>query len=206
MTATAKDRVWVPRARAKVRGSMINLVNLLLRETTHRITIVQIDAEQEKDPELHVVTRLDWRDPDRAKPILSQLPKILSLLETLRGSRGVPSEIYLDSTEGIAVYLPTGLRISDIPEEPKEAVTFLMAVVETSVTHHLATMNEVEGWFWRVARQKGFSPEIVEKMGLKEKHYDSPNLLNKFHGLLRRYFSIRFRIHTAESCIRLEEG
>jgi len=64
------------------RSSMINLVNLLLRETSHRITV--LERTDGPDPQIFVVTRVTWRDPDINKPVLSQLPRILSLLETLR--------------------------------------------------------------------------------------------------------------------------
>ncbi|MCK5389717.1 MAG: hypothetical protein KAJ36_04465, partial [Candidatus Thorarchaeota archaeon] len=96
------DSMWIQKTPPNVpRSSMINLVNLLLRETDHRITV--LERTDGPDPEIYVVTRVNWRDPDINKPILSQLPRILSLLETLRGSKGVPREVYLESTEGIAV-------------------------------------------------------------------------------------------------------
>ncbi len=81
------DSMWVQKIKPNVpRSSMINLVNLLLRETSHRITVLErVDGP---DPEIYVVTRVNWRDPDINKPILSQLPRILSLLETLRGNKG----------------------------------------------------------------------------------------------------------------------
>ena len=185
------------------RSSMLNLVNLLLRETSHRVTV--LERTDGPDPEIFVVTRVAWRDPDPRKPILPQLPRILSLLETLRGSKGVPREVYLDSTEGIAVYLPSGMRVSDLPDDPKKTVHLLMSTVEESLDHLFSTMNEVEAWFWKAARQKGFSPEIVEKMGCKEQHYGSQELIWRFHRILRKYFSIRFTIHRSESCLHVEE-
>lgn len=184
-------------------SSMISLVNLLLRQTPHSVSV--LERCDGPDPQIFVVTRVEWRDPDISKPFLSQLPKILSLLETLRESNGVPREVCLDSTEGVAVYLPSGVKISELPDEPKKAVHLLMSIVETSLEHLRSTMSDVESWFWRVARQKGFSPEIVEKMGKKEAHYDSNDLMWRFQRLLQKYFSLRFTIHRSESCLRLED-
>lgn len=198
------DSILVQKTPANIPGnSMLNLVNLLLRETSHRVTV--LERTDGPNPEIFVVTRVAWRDPDPNKPILSQLPRILSLLETLRGSKGVPREVYLDSTEGIAVYLPSGMRVSELPNDPKKTVRLLMSTVEDSLDHLYSTMNEVETWFWRAARQKGFSPDIVEKMGNNEQHYDSQELMWRFHRILRKYFSIRFTIHRSESCLRVEE-
>ena len=183
--------------------SMISLVNLLLRETPHRVSV--LERCDGPDPQIFVVTSVEWRDPDIRKPFLSQLPRILSLLETLRGSNGVPREVYLDSTEGVAVYLPSGVKVSELPDEPKKAVHLLMSIVETSLEHLHSTMSDVESWFWKAARQKGFSPEIVEKMGKKEAHYDSDDLMWQFQRLLQKYFSLRFIIHRSESILRLED-
>jgi len=59
----ADDSMWVQKIKPNVpRSSMINLVNLLLRETSHRITVLErVDGP---DPEIYVVTRVNWRDPD----------------------------------------------------------------------------------------------------------------------------------------------
>jgi len=184
-------------------SSMINLVNLLLRETSHRVTV--LERCDGPDPQIYVVTRVEWRDHDLSKPVLPQLPRILSLLETLRGSKGVPREVYLDSTEGIAVYLPSGMKVSELSTDSKKTVRLLMSTVEDSLEHLYSTMREVETWFWKAARQKGFSPEIVEKMGNKEAHYDSAELMWRFQRLLRKYFSLRFTIYRSESCLRVEE-
>jgi hypothetical protein len=194
----------VTKAPANVpRSSMINLVNLLLRETSHRVTVLEhCDGP---DPQIYIVTRVEWRDHDISKPFLPQLPRILSLLETLRGSKGVPREVYLDSTEGIAVYLPSGLKISELPDDSKKAVHLLISAVEDSLEHMYSTMNDVEHWFWKAARQKGFSPEIVEKMGNKEPHFDSKAFTWRFQRLLRRYFSLHFTIHRSESCLHVED-
>ncbi|TFG34590.1 hypothetical protein EU527_02480 [Candidatus Thorarchaeota archaeon] len=196
--------MWVQKTPTSVPGSsMLNLVNLLLRETSHRVTV--LERTDGPDPEIFVVTRVAWRDSNPTRPILPQLPRILSLLETLRGSRGVPREVYLDSTEGIAIYLPSGMRVSELPKDPKKTVRLLMSIVEDSLDHLYSTMNEVETWFWKAARQKGFSPEIVEKMGNNEDHFDSKELMWRFHRILRKYFSIRFTIHRSESFLRVEE-
>ena len=196
--------MWIQKTPPNVpRSSMINLVNLLLRETSHRITVLErVDGP---DPEIYVVTRVNWRDPDFNRPILSQLPRILSLLETLRGNKGVPREVYLDSTEGIAVYLPTSLKVSELPDDPKQTVQLLMTIIEDSLEHLFSTMTEVEAWFWKAARQKGFSPEIVEKMGNKDPHFDSSELMWRYQRILRKYFSLRFTIHRSEDLLRVEE-
>ncbi|MHA2085621.1 MAG: hypothetical protein ACXAEB_00080 [Candidatus Thorarchaeota archaeon] len=195
--------VWVQRAPPNIpRSSMINLVNLLLRETPHRITVLQKDSDA--DPELFVVTQVEWRNHDSNKPLLPQLPRILSLLETLRGSRGVPRDIYLESTKGIIVYLPTGIRLSVLPKDARDTVQQLLNTVEESVVHTLDTMKAVEDWFWKIARRKGFSPEIVERMANSEPHYNSTELHQRFHEIMRKYFSLRFRIHTSESCLHVE--
>ena len=200
----ADDSMWVQKIKPNVpRSSMINLVNLLLRETSHRITVLErVDGP---DPEIYVVTRVNWRDPDINRPILSQLPRILSLLETLRGNQGVPREVYLDSTEGIAVYLPTSMKVSELPDDSKKTVQLLMTIIEDSLEHLFSTMTEVEVWFWKAARQKGFSPEIVEKMGNKEPHFDSTELMWRYQRILRKYFSLRFTIIRSEDILRVEE-
>jgi hypothetical protein len=199
-----QDNMWVPKTPPNVpRSSMINLVNLLLRETSHRITV--LERCDGPDPQIYVVTRVNWRDQDVTKPVLPQLPRILSLLETLRGSKGVPREVYLDSTEGIAVYLPSGMKVSELPDDAKKTVRLLMTIVEDSLEHLFSTMKEVELWFWKAARQKGFSPEIVEKMGNKDPHFDSSELMWRYQRILRKYFSLRFTIHRSEDILRVEE-
>ncbi|MFW9835402.1 MAG: hypothetical protein ACFFEK_15485 [Candidatus Thorarchaeota archaeon] len=198
------QKMWVSTTPPNIpRSSMINLVNLLLRETAHRITVLQRAAGP--DPELYVVTRVDWRNPDIDKPILPQLPKILSLLETLRGTKGVPREVKLDSTEGVAVYLPTGIRVSKLPQDPKKAVQELMTIIEESLKYLLSTMREVEKWFWKAARQRGFSPAIVERMARKEPGFSSPELMMRFQRVLHKYFSLKFRIYRAEARLRVED-
>ena len=195
--------LWVPKAPTAVAGgSVLNLVNLLIRETPHRVTILQTDKET--NPMIFVVTRVNWRDCNLEQPFLPQLPKLLSLLEALRGTRGVPQEIYLDSNEGVAVYLPTNVRTSELSKDAKASVRLILSLVEDSVGHLFSTMREVEDWFWRAARRKGFSPEIVEKMAKGERYYNSDGLMQRINTLLRKYFSIRFRIHRSESCLHVE--
>ncbi len=199
-----QEQIWVSTTPPNVpRSSMINLVNLLLRETAHRITV--LERARGPDPELYVVTRIDWRTPDLEKPMLPQLPRLLSLLETLRGTRGVPREVKLNSMEGVTVYLPTGIRVSKLPKDPKATVQELMAVIEESLAHLLSTINEVEKWFWKTARQKGFSPMIVERMAKEEPGYNSRELTMRFHSILHKYFSLKFRIYRAEERLRVEE-
>ena len=202
-TESETRSVWVPRVPPTVaKNSVINLVNLLMRDTSHRVTVLGKCAGT--DPEIFVVTRADWRNADLKRPVLPQLPRLLSLLETLRGTKGVPHEIHLESREGIAIYLPTGVRVSQLPDKPKEAVQFLTGLIESSVSHMYSTRREVEAWFWKIARQKGFSPEIVERMANEEVGYSSSTVTWQFHQLLRKYFSLRFRIHTSESSLHLE--
>ncbi|MGY5863160.1 MAG: hypothetical protein RTV41_01005 [Candidatus Thorarchaeota archaeon] len=204
MSSSEEQHLWVSTTPANVpRSSMINLVNLLLRETAHRITV--LERARGPDPELYVVTRVDWRNPDLEKPMLPQLPRLLSLLETLRGTRGVPREIRLDSAEGVAVYLSTGIRVSKLPEDPKTAVKELMSIIEESLEHLLSTMKEVEKWFWKVSRQKGFSPKIVEMMAREETGYNSRELMMRFQRILHKFFSLKFRIYRAEAKLRVEE-
>ncbi|MHA1740988.1 MAG: hypothetical protein ACTSVD_02725 [Candidatus Thorarchaeota archaeon] len=182
--------------------SLLNLVNLLLRDTSHRLTTLQRGGGP--DPEVYVVTRVDWRGANPASPVLVRLPRLLSILEALRGTRGVPSEIYLDSTDGIIVYLPTGIRVSELSNGTKSGVKQLVGLVEDTVNHLYSTVIEVEEWFWKAARQRGFSPEIVERIGRCEPHYDSPSHRLRFEELLHSYFSIRFRVYRAEGCLRVE--
>jgi hypothetical protein len=157
---------------------------------------------KDPDPELFVVTRIDWRDPSR--PILGQLPRILALLETLRGTKSVPKEVYLDSADGIAIYIPTSVRTSQIPSSPKVAVNFVTDLMERSLDFILSTMKEVEDYFWRSAKKKGYSPEIVDKIAIRDPQFYKPEHVRRFHELMAKYFSLRFRIHTAESCLRVE--
>ena len=181
----------------------ISLVNLILRHTPTRITVIQV-AEQEPDPELFVLTTVNWRDMTR--PILPQLPRILSFLETMRGTRGVPSKVYLDSDEGLQLYIPTGTRASEIPPTAREAVQTLRDLIESTCEFVFSTAREVEDTFWNIAMKRGFSPEIVERMAVNAKGFESSANVQRFQDLLQRYFSIRFRIHTAESMLQLEEA
>ena len=79
-----------------------------------------------------------------------------------------------------------------------------MSLIEDSLTHLLSTMREVEKWFWRAARQRGFSPDIVEKMARKEIGFNSPELMMRFQRMLHKYFSLKFRIFRAEARLRVE--
>ncbi|MHA2153016.1 MAG: hypothetical protein ACXAAQ_13645 [Candidatus Thorarchaeota archaeon] len=185
----------------KGQSNILNLTNLLLRDTPHRVTTIQLDYH-EPDPELYVVTRVDWRDS--TQPILKQLPRLLSILEVLRGTRSVPTEVYLDSTEGLAVYIRMDIKVSDIPDNPSEAISFLRDKTESTLEFHGSTVAEVERQFWRIARKKGFSPRIIGKIAKKEEGFKSRTPLSGFYKLLRTYFSLRFRIHTSENCLRVE--
>ena len=63
MSSTGKEEhVWVSTTPPNVpRSSMINLVNLLLRETVHRITV--LERARGPDPELYVITRVEKSGP-----------------------------------------------------------------------------------------------------------------------------------------------
>ena len=196
------QKSWSRRATGVTGKSLLNLVNLLLRDTDHRVTVLQRGAGP--DPEIYVVTNVQWRDRDPTRPMLVQLPRLLSLLEALRGTSGVPREIYLDSMDGVAVFMPTGVPLSELPTDTKQGVRKLLDLVEELINHLHSTIQEVESWFWRAARQKGFSPEIVERMARHERYYDSPGLEARFRHLLRTYFSVRFRIHNSESTLHVE--
>ena len=182
-------------------ASVINMTNLLMRDSVHRLTTVPL-AYEEPDPELYVITTVDWRNTNR--PILSQLPRLLSYLEALRGTRGVPSEVYLDNRDGMVVYLPTETRVSEIPHAAKDAVKLLQETVEQTLEFYKNTVTEVEKTFWRIARRKGFSPQILEKMATKTEGFRSPAAVDGFYMLLQSYFSLRFRIHRAENCLHVE--
>jgi len=186
-------------------GSAISLVNLLNRHTPIRIKVVQL-GEVDPDPELFIVTRVDWRDLER--PLMAQLPKVLSYLETMRGTKGVPDKVYLDSAEGLQLYIPSGKRASEIPDTPRVAVKFLRDLAEDTIRFIEETSREVEDTFWRIAMKRGYNPDIIDKMETLANGYDSPgriaNLL-RFRELMEKFFSLRFRIHSAERMLHLEE-
>ncbi|MFW9850536.1 MAG: hypothetical protein ACFFF4_15500 [Candidatus Thorarchaeota archaeon] len=200
MTASARS-ISIPSGTPN--RNSLSLVNLILRHTPTRITVIQV-AEKDPDPELFVLTTVNWRDMSR--PILPQLPRILSLLETMRGTRGVPSKVYLDSDEGLQLYIPTSTRASEIPPIAREAVQTLRDLIENTCEFVFSTAREVEETFWNIAMKRGFSPEIVERMAVNAKGFESSANVQRFQELLQRYFSIRFRIHTAESMLQLEEA
>ncbi len=200
MMSTGIKYIQVPKGTPN--RSSIALVNLILRHTTTRVTVIQM-ADHEPDPELFVVTSINWRDPER--PLLGQLPKILSYLETMRGTRGVPDKVYLDSSEGLQLYIPTATRASEIPDGSKEAVKFLRTLVNSTCEFIHGTANEVESTFWDIARKRGYSPAIVDRIASATEGFTSISNGHMFNDLLQRYFSIRFRIHTAESTLHLEE-
>ncbi len=185
--------------------SSVAWVNLLLRKTTTQFKFVEL-GEIDPDPMLFIVTRINWRDIER--PTLSQLPKVLSYLETMRGTKGVPDKVYLDSTEGLQMNIPSGTRASEIPSTSSEAVTYLKDLANDVIGFVMATSKEVEDTFWKIARKRGFSPEIVDKLERQVEGYDSAariSNLQRFNEIMERYFSIRFRIHTAEKMLHLEE-
>lgn len=185
--------------------SSVTWVNLLLRKTTTQFKFVEL-GEIDPDPMLYIVTRVDWRDINR--PTLSQLPRVLSYLETMRGTKGVPDKVYLDSTEGLQMNIPSGSRASEIPSNTREAVTYLKDLADDVIGFVMATSKEVEKAFWKIAMKRGFSPEIVDRLEGKEEGFDSAariTNLQRYTDIMERFFSIRFRIHSAEKMLHLEE-
>ncbi|MEM2143257.1 MAG: hypothetical protein QXQ81_08380, partial [Candidatus Thorarchaeota archaeon] len=89
--------------------------------------------------------------------------------------------------------------------DPTEAVSFLRGLLEDSVRDFLSTVDEVESYFWRAARQAGFSESIVERMARGEPGFDRADLVMQFERLLSRYFSVKFRVHRAEQKLVWEE-
>ncbi len=181
---------------------LLSLTNLLMRNEPHRITTVTI-GEDSRDPPLYVTTSIQWRQDERGT--YSQLPRLLSYLEVMRGTKGVPMKIPLNKGESMTLYIPTGKYTSDIPMDRKEALHYLRDLIRkaTSFTHE--TAKEVENIFWDIARKRGFSPDIVDRIEKGSEGFSSSANLSRFMGLVERYFSIKFRIHSAESVLHVEE-
>ncbi|MBS3794758.1 MAG: hypothetical protein KGY80_07675 [Candidatus Thorarchaeota archaeon] len=185
-------------------GAAINLANLLLRNSDRRVTTVQVSKHVEADPEVYVVTRVNWAHKGSNEPLLVKLPSLLSVLETLRGSRSVPERVDLESEKGLVVYIPTALHISELSNNRKRAVKHLLGLAEETVAIFKDTKETVERWFWKAARQRGFGPKIVERIAAQEPGYYTPDRANRFQDLLRRYFSVKFTIHHSQGCLRVE--
>ncbi len=185
--------------------SRIQLANLLLRGSDGKIDIVRMANDNpHTDYELYVKARIHWRPEGSTEPILPLMPRLLAIVESLRGCQGVPSEIQLDSHEGVAAYIPTGKTISSIPLASKDAVLYLRSLVQSTLEDFRQTVRDVEDYFWSIARRKGFSPEIVRRMARNESGYTSPALRRRFEQLMQSYFSVKFRIYRAESTLRWE--
>ena len=178
---------------------MINLINLVLRAKPYQIAVVK--TEETQDHEIYAKTRIEWKE--KSKSLLSQLPTLLSYLEAGRATMSTPSEINLESDEGMVVYIPTGLRISSMPETPKHAVSFLTKIAQDALEHYYTTAKIVEQVFWKAAMQKFLSPDIVERIAREETGYGSSHR-RRFHELMRQYFSVKFTVHTAENVLRVE--
>ena len=184
----------------------LNLVNLINRKSGAKLAVVRMPGDVPGiDYEIHVTTRLAWRYEERNRPTLPRMPKLLSIVESLRGTRGVPYEIDLESTDGVAVYIPTNKGLSSIPSTPLEAVSYLNSILDSTLSHFVATVEEVESYFWRIAKQHNFSEAIVEKMARREKGFDSHALVYQFERLLGSFFSVKFRVHRAESLLSWED-
>lgn len=185
-----------------LRRSVLGLLNLVMRDEPYRITVITID-EDPHDPPLYIVSHVHWRDEE--KGLLCQLPKVLSYLEVMRGTRGVPTRVPLKGDGGLQLYIPTGTYVSEIPENDREAIKYLKALIRRHVDFTDETAEEVEDIFWNIAMKRGFNPDIVDKMENKTKGFESPTNLVRYQELLHRYFSIKFRIHTAESELQVED-
>ncbi len=184
-------------------GAAINLANLLLRNTNRRVTTVQVSKHVEADPEVYVITRVDWADKSNSKALFVRLPSLLSVLETLRGSRSVPERVDLESAS-LQIYIPTGLHLSELSGNRKRAVKHLIGLAKETVEIFTDTRDTVEEWFWKAARQRGFGPKIVERIAAREPGYYTPERAERFQNLLRRYFSVKFTIQHSQGCLRLE--
>ncbi len=182
--------------------NLIGLANLLMRKENAQLTVVNI-GPAEPNPELFVVTTITWRREGEGQ--MTNLPRLLSVLETMRGTRGVPNKVYLDTSDGVSLYIPTEKKTSDIPTEPKEAVKFLRDLCTNTLQFVEVTSKEVESTFWKIARKKGFSPEIVTRMEESVQGFDSPSNMYRYRRLMERFFSIRFRVQRAESVLHLED-
>ncbi len=204
---TISESLWsrVPVSESDAQ-SRIRLANLLLRDSEGSIDIVKMANDSPNaDHELYVKARIHWRPEGSTEPILPLMPRLLAIIESLRGCQGVPSEIQLDSYEGVATYIPTGRTISSIPPSPRDAVLYLRSLIQSTLEEFKATVKEVEDHFWRIARQRGFSPEIVHRMVRNERGYDSPAFRQRFEQIMQSYFSVKFRVYRAESTLRWEE-
>ena len=190
----ATQSVFTPRVLKTVeRSTILNLVNLILRDTNHRITVLQTRREAiDMDPEVYVVTRMEWRCQDTSEPLVLQLPRLLSILETLRGMESVPSEIHLDSTDGFTTYLTTEEKVSELPKDSKKCVEYLVELVEHVLVRTYITIRDVERWFWISARKKGFSRRIVKKL---PEGRNPDRHMHRFYKIMENYFSIRFNIN-----------
>ncbi len=195
--STGRKELWSAKGK-------LNLVNLQNREDIGRLGFLELPGINDPDPDIFVITRVDWRDVNPEYPILPRLPRLLSILETLNGTKDVPKEVYLDSLEGISVYLRSGTRMSDIPNDVMESISFLNDIIHETKTFFEETAREVEEFFWKVSRKKGFSRDIVDRIAQKEKGFDTEAIESQFYSVMRSYFSVRFRIHQSESCLRAE--
>jgi hypothetical protein len=184
------------------RRDVLGLLNLQLRKKPYKISVVKV-GEDPRDPPIYVIMQVLWRDSNRG--LLSQLPRVLSYLEVMRGTGGVPSKVSLEGTDGFQLYIRTDHYVSDIPPETRKAVQFLWDEIQYHVTFTNETSKEVEEVFWNIARKNGFSPAIVDKMEEQTKGFGSAANLERYQILLQRYFSLKFRIHTAESILHVED-
>jgi hypothetical protein len=185
---------------------MLNLANLILKDTVHRVGILQGKYKPiEPNPEIYIVTRIEWRSHDTAEPIIPQLPRLLSFLETLRGTDSVPSEIHLDSTEGFSAYLPTGIRVSQLPDNDKECIRRLIELTEEKVTEIYSIADTVHTFFWKRAQNRNYGPDIIRNLAsgkYPERHTQTH--LEWFREIMNEYFSIHFKIEENDTIVRVE--
>ncbi len=184
--------------------NLIRLVNFSRRNGKERLALIRLPGYVELDPEIYLITRVTWRSEDFESPILPYLPRLLAIIESARGSNAVPTEVNLESLEGVMVHIPTGVRLSDIPEDRGRSISFLVRLMQDTAQFFYETVDEVVAYFWKAARQRGFSRRIVERMGRKEQGFTSPFQLKQFEELLHAYFSVKFMVQKSESKLRWE--
>ena len=194
-------------------ASVLNLVNFYMKDMPHRVDVLQRGLETiDDDPCIYVVTKIKWRDMNEERPLLVQIPLLLSFLETLRGTNSVPTEIHLDTCDGFIAYLQTRKRISTLPKQLKECVKLLFSMTEYYVAKTYADAWDVYSWFWRATKRKGYNQRMIsDYISQMQQSTDAPhvrkakNHIRRFNEIMNEYFSIRFKINRSDSMIMLEE-
>jgi hypothetical protein len=194
-------------------ASVLNLVNFYMKDMSHRVDVLQRGLETiDNDPFIYVVTKIKWRDINDERPLLVQIPLLLSFLETLRGTDSVPMEIHLGTCDGFIAYLQTRKRVSALPQKLKECVKLLFNMTEYYVTKTYADAWVVYSWFWRATKRKGYNQRMIaDYISQAQQSTEAPhvrkakNHVRRFKEIMNEYFSIRFKINSSDSMIMLEE-